>query len=130
VGVALVQNLGDFRPDAFWIAQHLMIPETEDAIALGFDHLRAAGVPLQPMLTAVDFDDEPRAVAREIRGESAKRDLKSESRLSEALAQKSPHRLLRFRRIGAEPTCTHRCTLGGAISHVQRSTTNATPTQP
>ena len=75
MGVTPAHRFIDGRPDTFRIAKHLVIPESDDAIALGLDQFRALFIPLRPMLSAVDLDYELGAMTGEVGGEHPKRHL-------------------------------------------------------
>jgi hypothetical protein len=86
----------DHRPNAIRVAKHLVIPEAKDAIALFLDHLRTYLVDRFNVLTAVDFDDQFRAMTGEIRDEVPDRNLPAEVVLAEGFAQQAPKLSLRL----------------------------------
>src|SRR5436309_2697290 len=107
-----------------------MIPDPDDAIPLRLNQLRASGIALRAVLSAIDFDDQAGAVAREVGGEHPERNLKAEAGFREALAEEPPHRLLGIGCVGTEGACAGRSSLSRTVFHGRRLTTNATPTQP
>jgi len=46
----------DTQQDTIEILKHVVIPEPDDEIATGFDHLRPFGVQLDGVLAAIEFD--------------------------------------------------------------------------
>jgi hypothetical protein len=63
------------------IAQHIVVPETQHAIALSFNELRADSISrIVLMLPTINFDDDTRLVACEIRDVGAKSHLSTEMR--------------------------------------------------
>jgi len=69
VGVMPPQIFGDHRKHAFRICQHIIIPETQDAITLSLQKVSSDGVSFRGsvMLTAIDFNDQSRFMAHEVR---------------------------------------------------------------
>ena len=80
----------DDRPDAVWIAEHLIIPKADHAICLTLDNSCARNVDRVAMLAPIDFNRELRAVADEIHDEVPDRRLPAEMVLGKALAQQAP----------------------------------------
>ena len=76
-GGGVVQSVGDGRVHTLAIAQHLVVPEPQHAVPLGFEEARAACFRLGRgiMLPAIDLDDQSRCVADEVGNEPADRHL-------------------------------------------------------
>jgi hypothetical protein len=55
--VTLAQRTVDNRPDTVRIAEYLIVPEADNAIALVLDHSGARGIDTFVVLTAIDLDD-------------------------------------------------------------------------
>ena len=74
---ALMQSVGDGRAHTLGIVQHLVVPEPQHAVPLGFEEARAACFRLGRgiMLPAIDLDDQSRCVADEVGDEPANRHL-------------------------------------------------------
>jgi hypothetical protein len=66
VGVRCEQRADDFGCHAFRIAEHIIVPEAQDAIAFEFDGARAILFGIFPVLTAVHLDNQASPVAGEI----------------------------------------------------------------
>src|SRR5215470_12287138 len=77
-----MQSVGDGRADTLGIVQHLVVPEPQHAVPLGFEEPRPAcfrrgrGI----MLSAIDLDDQSCCVADEIGDEPADRHLSTKAR--------------------------------------------------
>jgi hypothetical protein len=85
--VALVQQIGDGQADTVRVAEHIVVPEADDAIALTAKPAGALRFLRGVMLAAVDFDDELEAVAAEVGGVVAKRNLEAEMLFREVFAE-------------------------------------------
>src|ERR1700757_4444774 len=72
-----MQSVGDGRARTLGIVQHLVVPEPQHAVPLGFEEPRAACFRLGRgiMLTAIDLDDQSCCVADEVGNEPADRHL-------------------------------------------------------
>src|SRR6516225_8891805 len=72
-----VEMFGDGRAHTLGIVQHLVVPEPQHAVALGFEKPRAACFCLGRgiMLPAIDLDDQSRCVAGKVDNEPADRHL-------------------------------------------------------
>jgi hypothetical protein len=99
VGVAGEQSFADGVSHTARIAQHVIVPEADHAIPFGFDQPCSFSVVHRVMLTAVDLDNEPGAMADEIDDEPADRRLTPKARVAETLPQDSPHRSFRLGRV-------------------------------
>lgn len=86
------------------IRQHLIVPEADHAVAVGFDNSRAVRVSLAfGMLPAIELDDDPQTSAGEVCDEIAYRKLPRELHsLKIAVAQMQPQLLFRFGRFLAQ----------------------------
>jgi hypothetical protein len=79
-----VQREVDRGGDAVAIAQHIMVPEPQDAITLGFYGSRSVRISRRQVLPSVHFNNRPCAVTAEIDGVRQNRNLPPEARLREA----------------------------------------------
>ena len=74
-----VQFFEDCGENAFGVLQHIVVPEADDAIAVGFDDLRSSVIGrVVGVLAAVEFDSDPRGATGEIDHEVADRVLPDE----------------------------------------------------
>ncbi len=85
-----VQGAGDHRQNAVRVAEHFVVPESQQTVALAFDRGRAGCVELRFVLAAIHLNDQPRTVTGEISDEVADRDLAAEAGLGEVLAKQTP----------------------------------------
>jgi len=92
VGVALVQGTLDHGMDSVRVAEHIIVPEAQHAIALNFNQSGSRGIARRTVLAAVNLDHEPRAMTREIGNEAADWDLSAKSGLRKGFSQQAPHR--------------------------------------
>jgi hypothetical protein len=81
VGVASTQILGDHRLHAIRILKHLVVPESQYAVALAFKEARAARLLFRGriMLAAIDFHDQFRLVADKVGNKTPQRHLTAKS---------------------------------------------------
>jgi hypothetical protein len=72
-----MEGVGDGRAHTLGVVQHLVVPEPQHAVPLGFEEPRAACFVLGRgiMLLAIDLDDQSCCVADEVGNESADRNL-------------------------------------------------------
>lgn len=92
--------LGDGVQDAFGIAQHLVVPEADHAVPVGFDDSRAVRVRgTVGVLSAIEFYGDAKAPAGKIRDEVTNRKLPGELRSAQlARTQAHPQPLFRLGR--------------------------------
>jgi hypothetical protein len=95
--------LGDALENAVRVAQDVVVPEAEDAIALRFDEAGARFVISYGfgMLAAVQLDDEPLREASEVGEVWADRHLPPPFVLRQLCAQRAPQALLGLRGVAA-----------------------------
>lgn len=88
--MSVPQMLRDPVRDALRICENVVIPEAEDAVALCFEDRGTCRVLFGAVLAAIGFDDQPRAVAGEVRDIVPDRHLPAKARLRERAAQERP----------------------------------------
>ncbi len=91
--MTLVQGVRYRTQHALRIAQYVMVPEPQDAIAVCLNNGRPRRINSFLMLPAIRFDHEFRAMAGEIDYELTDRHLPPETFFREALAQQAPQPL-------------------------------------
>src|SRR5579862_265647 len=104
----VVENLGDCLQDKLRRLQHIDVPESQDAIAVRFKPLASRnvvqGLLFVRMMEAVQFHDQRRRGAVEVRDVDAERLLPAEAYLHAFAAQQAPELSLRFRSALAKTT--------------------------
>src|SRR5689334_25088860 len=129
-GVTPAQRAVDHRPYPVRIAQHLIVPETENAISFVLDHSSARLILSGLVLTAVDLDDELGAMAREIRDEMTQRHLLAKVPIAKVFLEHSPKLPLGVCHFFPEAPCTSDRCGWRVMLHSWRSTPTITPPQP
>ena len=87
MGVRVRQEPSKPIEAALFILQHLVVPETEDAITFGFDGQCTRMIPLDRVLPAIDFNHDPKSMAGEIGNVVAQRNLPTKARFGELLPE-------------------------------------------
>ena len=95
MGVASAQGFGNRMCHAIGIAQHLVIPEANDAIAFRLDQSRARGVFSFTMLSTVDLDHQSCAMTGKVGGVAPKGHLPPKMLVGEILANQPPESCFR-----------------------------------
>ena len=102
----LVSGDFDFFHDRFQHAVGIfedgVVPEADDAVAMGFDGGASRGVGLGRMLTAIAFDREPEAAAGEIDDVVTDRELPCEFRSERPGSQVQPEAALRVGHVASQ----------------------------
>ena len=75
----------------FWIAEDVVVPEPEHPVAFSVNDRGPRRIGFLGMLSAVNFDHEPRAMAGEVDDHMADRHLTSPAGTRHDLAQQPPH---------------------------------------
>lgn len=107
-GGLLVAGEGDFfgdaRQNAIRVCQHIVVPEADDTVAVGFDDFGSNSVGgIVRMLPAVQFDSEAQAAASKVRNKVADRVLPGELCAAQLTrAQVRPQPLFRVSRIAPQ----------------------------
>ena len=117
----------DHGPYSIAIAEHVVIPETNDAITFLFDGPSARAVDCLIVLAAIRFDDEPCAVACEIRNEVTDRHLTAEMLFGKTFAQQTPQSAFRVGPFAAQAACTRDCARWRMMLQLPRLTSTITP---
>ena len=130
MGVTPVQGAVYCGPNTIGILQHIVVPEAQDAVSFGFDYSRSGAVRFRAMLPAIDFDDEPGAMANEVGDKMPDRRLPAKMMLVEAFAQYAPQRALGVGHVAAQPPGAANGASWWMMLHAWRFTSNGTPTQP
>ena len=94
---------------ALCVCQHVIVPETQNPIALLFQKCCAARIGCRPriMLTTIEFDDKHVLGTNEIRDEGTNRKLATEFEIAEGtIAQMQPEAILRVGLIDAKTAGT------------------------
>ena len=99
MGVMLVQRGVDRDPDTLGIAQRVVVPEAQHAIAFIFQNARPFGIDLLAMLPAVDLDDQAMTVTGEVSDVMADWHLTTKAGVGEAFTKQSPNRSLGARHV-------------------------------
>jgi hypothetical protein len=102
VGVACVQGKLDRSGDAIAVAEHIVVPEADHAVALGLDSRCSSGVGRTAMLAAVNLHHQTRSVAAKIHNVGQERGLKAESCLGKAAAKEAQHSALSVRGVSPQ----------------------------
>ena len=126
----VAQSSVDHRPDAVRIAQHFVIPETQNAVSFGLNDFRATNVIAGFMLPTIDLNHEPRPVSGEIGDEVPDRNLAPEMLVRKTLTEQAPQLSLCVRHISAKSARTPYRAFRWIMLHSLRSTMNITPPQP
>lgn len=84
---------------AIGVLQNVVVPEADDAVAVGFDAGRPLRISVNRMLPAVAFDRQTQASTREIDHAAANRKLPRKSRAHLPPAQLRPQRTFRVRHV-------------------------------
>ncbi len=103
MGVISAQCRSDREIDTFAIAKHLIVPESDHPITLSFHARRTRSVRLGFVLPAIDFYDQLRPMAGEVRDEVADWNLTAEVEARKLFAQQPPHGLLGVSHVATEP---------------------------
>ena len=103
----LVSGDFDFLYDRFQhavgIIEDVVVPEADDAVAMGFDDSRACGVVgAVGMLPAVAFDGKPEAATGEVGDVVSDRELPCEFHANRSCAQVRPEPPLRIRHLASQ----------------------------
>jgi len=110
--VSLAQRTLDHQKHTIWIAKYLIVPDADNAIPFVFDHLCSGCVRSLVMLSAIDFDDELRAVTSEVRNEVTQRHLPTKMMLPKAFAQHAPDGAFRIGHFASQATCPNNSAMG------------------
>jgi hypothetical protein len=130
VGVNPAQIFGDHCPRAVRIVQHLVVPESQHAVALALQEPSAARFLFRRriVLAAIDFDDQSRLVANKVGNEAPDRHLTAKS-ISFGLArsQHPPELFLGFGHLAAERPGALVGALGWPLIHCRSGPFAASP---
>ena len=88
--MTLAQRSVDRHPDTVEIAQHLIVPESNDAIALLFDHSGSRQINCRFVLPTIDLNHELCSMAGKVRDVMPERDLPAKVPYLKALLEHSP----------------------------------------
>lgn len=105
------ESFGDPLENAVRIAQDVVVPEAQDAVAFGFEEAGAFGVVFRSarMLPAIDLDNELGGVGAEIDSVAAERSLLSPVDIGQCRTHGSPKHALGFGHGTPEPARTFNC---------------------
>ena len=99
MGVTLVQSAGDGCRNSVRIAERIIVPKSDYAVAFGFNQRRSLEIPFAAVLPAIDFNHDARAVTRKIDNEIADRNLTAKPLVGEVLTKKVPDCVLSVGRV-------------------------------
>ena len=103
--MTVVQRGVDHRPNPIRIAQHLIVPEANNAITFILNHSGPGQVHRSVVLPAIDLNHQFRAMTGEIGDEVTQRHLLAEMPVVEAFLQHTPELALRIRHLPPETAC-------------------------
>ena len=103
MGVDSAQRGGDRNSHTFAIAQHVVVPESEHAIAFRGNHSVTLSVFGSIMLPAIYFDDDLKPMTGEICSKVSERHLLAKMSLGKSLPQQAPHGAFRVGGIAPKP---------------------------
>jgi hypothetical protein len=106
IGGITIEHIQDPGRHTVGIAQDVVIPETQDLIAHGFEHSSPIRFISCCMLTPVELDDQPRIRTEKISNVSVDRNLAPEFQSIEpSVSQAKPQRPLGISLVATEPPC-------------------------
>ncbi len=114
------EGVSNCRNDSFDILKHVVVPETNDAIAFAFDQ-PGAGRVVGTVLATIDLDHQPFCEAQKVDTERADRRLKPPFAIGKCFPKRAAQMLFGVRRVAPQsPELVDRT---GRLSRVETSAT-------
>ena len=130
VGVIFAQHAIYDAPDTVRVAEHIIVPESNEPVSFRLDESGSFCVDNFRMLSTVDLNDELGSVAGEISNVMADGRLPPEMLMRKAFPKDAPEHLLRIGHVSTKSASALDGAVGRMMLHSLRSTMNDTPPQP